>query len=213
MLTQLTTAEAQNRWQPPEKGCVLSFSGGVADCIDTEHPWQQFGDIGPVLGQTIRKSRLCSGEYRLGEETIRATVIGAGCHTTQLSGSTVYCQNVQFPLKNLPVTDGSQNQTDHPTPMHFLEGIASPSYAQISALAQQLISQTQPPYYFCIRQDMAKALGQALAARLPPESAILCLDRIGVHAGSYLDIAAPVSHAFPVVIKTLVLGSERKEFL
>ena len=48
----------------------------------------------------IRVSRLCRGEYVLGAETIRATVIGAGCHSAQLSGSTVYHQNIRFPLKN-----------------------------------------------------------------------------------------------------------------
>ena len=79
---------------------VISFSGGVADCIRQEYPWLQFGDMGPVLGQTIRNSKLCQNDYVLGKETIRATVIGAGCHSTQLSGSTVFYQNVDFPLKN-----------------------------------------------------------------------------------------------------------------
>ena len=190
---------------------VLSFSGGVADCIETDHGDLEFGDMGPVLGRAIRKSRLCAGEYVLGTETIRATVIGAGCHATQLSGSTVFCQNVCLPLKNLPVLDAPSAQTDHPTPIYALEGTASPSYARIAELAQQLIIQTQPPYYFCIRQDMAKALGQALAARLPKDASILCLDRVAVSQGSYLDIAPPVAQAFPVVIKTLVLGNDTKE--
>ena len=77
---------------------VISFSGGVADCIETRQEWLKFGDIGPALGQTIGKSRLCAGEYRLGSETIRATVIGAGCHSAQLSGSTVFYQNYSLPV-------------------------------------------------------------------------------------------------------------------
>jgi len=204
LLDTLTTKETGKCWHPPDKPVVISFSGGVADCIENRQAPLAFGDIGPILGQTIHESSLCRGEYILGEETIRATVIGAGCHTTQLSGSTVFCQNVQFPLKNLPVTDGS---TDHPTPIHFLEGSHAPSYPQITALADRLIAQTRPPYYFCIRQDMAKALGQALAARLPRNASILCLDRIRASEGSYLDIAAPVAQAFPVVVKTLVLSN------
>ena len=87
----------------PPQDAVISFSGGVADCVEDEKPWLAFGDMGPELGQVIRRSRLCTGEYRLGEETIRATVIGAGCHSAQLSGSTVFYQNMEFPLKNLPV--------------------------------------------------------------------------------------------------------------
>ena len=101
LLERLTTKGTSI--EPPEQGVVLSFSGGVADCIDTRHEPFAFGDIGPVLGKAIRESALCVGEYRLGEETIRATVIGAGCHSTQLSGSTVFCQNMEFPIKNLPV--------------------------------------------------------------------------------------------------------------
>lgn len=213
LLGALTTKETGRQWIPPEQPVTLSFSGGVADCIETRHPWLTFGDIGPILGQAIRESALCRGNYILGEETIRATVIGAGCHATQLSGSTVFCQNVHLPLKNLPVTDTLANHTDHPTPVHAMEGIPSPSYSQIASLADRLIAETPPPYYFCIRQDMAKALGQALAARLPGDASILCLDRIAVSQGSYLDIAAPVAHAFPVVIKTLVLSNDKKELL
>ena len=52
---------------------------------------------------------------------------------------------------------------------------------------------------------MAKALGQALAARLSPDARILCIDRIHVGEDSYLDIGEPVGGAFPVVVKTLVL--------
>ena len=58
---------------------------------------------------------------------------------------------------------------------------------------------------------MAKALGQALAVRLPGKTQILCIDRVKVSEGSYLDIAPPVAQAFPVVIKTLVLGNDAKE--
>src|SRR5699024_7488319 len=97
----------------PPGQIILSFSGGVADLID-HSPADDFayGDIGVLLGRAIRKSALCAGQYLLGRETIRATVIGAGCHSTQLSGSTVFARNVAFPLQNLPViclTEQEQN--------------------------------------------------------------------------------------------------------
>ena len=57
-----------------------------------------------------------------------------------------------------------------------------------------------------LEQDMAKALGQALALRLGPNAEILCIDRVKVSEGSYLDVGAPVGPALPVVVKTLVLG-------
>ena len=210
LLGQLTTEESKEPWLPPEGETVISFSGGVADCIRQEFPWLEFGDMGPVLGQAIRKSRLCRGDYVLGSETIRATVIGAGSYSTQLSGSTVYSQNVRFPLKNLPVVEKNSELYEGSVVLS-VPGITSPTYAQVREIAREL-AQTQPPeLYICLEADMAKALGQALAARLPPETRILCIDRIRVGENSYLDIGQPVGGAFPVVVKTLVLERSKHE--
>ena len=208
LLGQLLTEEAGKPWQPPEEPVVVSFSGGVADCIGTDHPDLAFGDLGPELGRAIRKSSLCREAYVLGRETIRATVIGAGCHSAQLSGSTVYHQNVEFPLKNLPVVkeiDRKSAPRDGPVVL-ALEGIRSPSYAQVAQLAQQLAAQYELPLLICLEQDMAKALGQALAVRLPPDARILCIDRIRVEEDSYLDIGQPVGGALPVVVKTVIFS-------
>lgn len=204
LMEKLLTEETGQKWNPPDGEVVLSFSGGVADCIAQDIPWNQFGDLGPILGQTIRESRLCQGEYALGSETIRATVIGAGSYSTQLSGSTVYSQNVRFPLKNLPVTRS-------PTAFHegsvvlSVPGIPSPTYSQVRQIAQELAQNDPPELYICLEADMAKALGQALAMRLSPAARILCIDRVRVGEDSYLDIGEPVGGAFPVVVKTLVL--------
>ena len=73
-------------------------------------------------------------------------------------------------------------------------------------MAEAMIPEINGPLLLCLEQDMAKALGQALAVRLPPDAQILCIDRVKVSEGSYLDIGAPVGNAFPVVVKTLVLG-------
>ena len=54
-------------------------------------------------------------------------------------------------------------------------------------------------------QDMAKALGQAIALRLAGDRPVLCIDRVRIGEESYLDVGAPVGPALPVVIKTLVL--------
>ncbi len=212
LLGQLTTEESKEPWLPPEGEAVISFSGGVADCIRQEFPWLEFGDMGPVLGKAIRKSRLCRGDYVLGSETIRATVIGAGCHSAQLSGSTVFYQNIRFPLKNVPVvrletlSDIRRSLSAQEEPVVLaMEGLMSPSYRETVAMAEEILAQTQGPILLCLEQDMAKALGQALAVRLPREAEILCIDRVRVSEGSYLDIGAPVGHALPVVVKTLVL--------
>ncbi len=219
LLDQLTTREtgdhtlySQVRRAGP---LAVSFSGGVADCIEKAHPWLAFGDMGPLLGQAIRESALCRGEYVLGEETIRATVIGAGCHSAQLSGSTVYHRNVPFPLKNLPVVRLESPepealrramQTQEGPAVLALPGPESATYAQVNALAETILRGFgEHMVLVCLERDMAKALGQALALRLPKERELLCIDRVRLPQGSYLDVAAPVGPALPVVVKTLVL--------
>ena len=223
LLETLSTREAGAAPTPPAGGVVISFSGGVADCIESRRDWRSFGDLGPILGEEIRKSRLCQGDYRLGDHTIRATVIGAGCHSVRLSGSTVFCRNARLPRKNLPVVALtaqeqelaaevlgqlvarrlSQQDTDS---VLALPGYSSPGYDRVVALAEGLsLGFGKRPVFIALEQDMAKALGQAMALRLPKDKSFVCLDSLRLQQGSYLDIGEPVGPALPVIIKTLVL--------
>ena len=210
LLDKLWTREAGRAWQRPPDDIVVSFSGGVADCIEQQHPDFAFGDIGPILGRAIRKSRLCKGEYRLGEETIRATVIGAGSHSTQLSGSTVFYRNISFPLKNLPVVTNisALSQVDGPEVL-ALPGFAEVHYSQVAALADEIADnwRSSHPIIIALQTDMAKALGNALTLRLPKEQAILCIDQVQLDENSYLDVGAPLDYAIPIVVKTLILSN------
>ena len=203
---RLRTADTAAFCPPP--GAVISFSGGVADCIEKEQPWLAFGDLGPELGQAIRKSRLCSGAYRLGDQTIRATVIGAGSYSTQLSGSTVFYQNVRFPLKNLPVVRNFEGLRSPDGPVVLaLQGSNAPTYGVLTALADEILRMfSGGMLILALEQDMAKALGQILALRLGAQAKILCIDRVRLEEGSFLDVGAPVGPALPVVVKTLVLN-------
>lgn len=225
LLDQLTTKETANPWKIPEERPILSFSGGVADCVDQAHPPLQFGDLGVLLGRSIRESRLCEGKYRLGTQTIRATVIGAGCHSTQLSGSTVFYRNVSFPMKNLPVVkftaeeqqgeDFSRRITealrerDSETVALALPGYTAPDYGQVRRLAEVLCQGIggQMPV-ICLEGDMAKALGHSLCLLLPPDRPCLCIDQVAFSRDSYLDVGAPVGPALPVMVKTLVLSRQ-----
>ena len=211
LLGQLATEEAGHgtKIQPASgSDLVISFSGGVADCIEKEYPFLKFGDMGPVLGRAIRNSRLCRGEYRLGDETIRATVIGAGCHSAQLSGSTVFYRNVDFPMKNLPVVTepAALSRLDGPGVLS-LPGVENPDYGQVAAMAEEIASSVpEGPVLVALKADMAKALGHCLALRTQENRPILCIDRVGLRDGDYLDVGNPVGPALPVVVKTLVLG-------
>ena len=220
LLEKLMTKEVLERRFPMGRADVISFSGGVADCIRQEMDWREFGDLGPILGKAIAGSALCRGEYRLGREPIRATVIGAGCHSAQLSGSTVFYRGISLPMKNLPT---AAVEAEQPTAEQIrqalsrqegeavvlaLPGISSPHYEQVAALADAVAAGFEGrPVLVALRQDMAKALGHALALRLPGEKPILCIDSIHLTADSYLDVGAPVGPALPVVVKTLILSN------
>ena len=198
---------------PPSPEAIPSFSGGVADCIGQEHLWDAYGDLGPLLGQAIRESNLCRGNYRLGKETIRATVIGAGCYSTQLSGSTVFLRGAALPAKNLPVAvpdaiDAASIRRalagrDTWGVLH-LPGRSAPDYGYVCTLADAIAEAVgEKPCYVALEADMAKALGHALALRLPEHVPIICLDGLHIPRQSYLDIGNPVGPAVSVVIKTL----------
>lgn len=225
-LKRLITDRTVTMREPPE---VLSFSGGVADVIDQENRDDfAFGDLGVLLGRAIRRSKLWTVPHRLGRETIRATVVGAGSYATELSGSTVFYRAVDFPLQDLPALRLEQRDLETQDMLSravagqwllldgggrgavTLEGWNAPTFAQIQGLAEGLAATLEPrlgpeaPLVVVTEQDMAKALGHALGALLPHRP-LLCLDGLHVPAGSYLDVAAPVGGgaAVPVVVKTL----------
>ena len=216
ILCKLTTKETGKSWEIPQD-VTLSFSGGVADCIEKDVPPLAFGDMGPALGKAIRKSRLCAGTYFLGQETIRATVIGAGCHTATLSGSTVFYQNITFPLKNIPVVEGTADdpeairrvleREDAEQVCLAIHTVTVPDYAKIKAMAQTLARGFgERPVLLCLENDFAKALGQCLGLMLPDERPVLCMDGLELGSGTYLDVGTPVGPALPVIIKSLVFG-------
>ena len=210
----------------PETIDCFSFSGGVADLIYTDAPPPTFsyGDIGVLLGQAIRRSGLLQHRCMVPEQTIRATVVGAGSHSTRLSGSTITFRDASFPYRNLPVlalTEAEQSapaeaivrkrswfhQSGQDTVVLFLPGFVSPTFAQIQQLAEAIVyaAQDLQPLLICVEADMGKALGQAILSH-NPQRELVCLDGIRLTQGAYLDIGRPVAGgtALPVVVKTLI---------
>ncbi len=84
---------------------VITLSGGVGECY-RHQPADPFcfSDIGPLLATALHEHpRLQAMNVQFPAQTVRATVIGAGAHTLSLSGSTIWLEGVQLPLRNLPV--------------------------------------------------------------------------------------------------------------
>ena len=227
LLDKLQTREVGQPWQIPEGVQVISFSGGVADCIERPYTQERFGDMGGALGTAIRESLLCRGEYMLGSETIRATVIGAGSHSARLSGSTVFCRDVPLPLKNLPVAVFSSREQDAPELPRLIQqrtgqadapfvvlampGYSQATYAQVQVLADKILQGTEgKAILVCLEADMAKALGQQLCLKTGGSTPCLCIDRVRLAPESYLDVGSPIGPALPVVIKTLVLETNHQ---
>jgi len=218
LLEKLTTKENAGHWQC-QKPELLSFSGGVADCIMEEKPPFAYGDMGVLLGRAIRESALCRHPYRLGEQTLRATVIGAGCHSTQLSGSTVFYADVTLPKKNLPVAvlpvpvtveavKSAYLGQDAKTVALTIPNCPPMSYSEVRELAKTLVAGSgERELLVCLQRDFAKALGQCIRL-LRPERPCLCIDGVALQNESFLDIGTPIGPALPVVIKTLVLQAE-----
>lgn len=224
---QLVTQGAN--WKPPEGVEALSFSGGVADCIFTP-PVEDFayGDLGVLLGRAIAACpQLKSLPWVQGNETIRATVVGAGTHTTQVSGSTIFYRQVPFPLKNLPVLsiqgagaeeirrrlDWFADEGGLTQVALSLTGWPSATWQQVQQTAQTIAQGAAPLLnqglwpVVVVEQDMAKALGQALAPLV--DGPLLCLDGVSAHQGDYLDIGPPAAQGavLPVIVKTLAFES------
>lgn len=217
---------------------AISFSGGVADAIFGAFAAGddfRFGDLGILLGRSVANSplfRRCTVVHA--EETIRATVIGAGTHTTTVSGSTILTAADALPQRNLPVLrlDDAETariaagdaaylterlrwllrQQDESNAAIAFAGERDPSYDWIRALAEALVHGAEAaidpdrPLIVVLEEDMANALGQVM--RRHTARPVIAIDRIRAGAHDRLDIGKPImgGQIVTAVVKTLVFG-------
>lgn len=218
---------------------AVTYSGGVADCIpaSSEQELFRYGDIGVLLGQAIREDPALSGiEQYTALETIRATVVGAGTHTTEVSGSTIRYDRTRLPIKNIPILkvsaedeaslDTLKASIQNQLPLYMPEGGAEQiaiafqgakrtGFADIQALATAIIEAAKEvissrfPLILVVEQDIGKVLGNALNVLLRHEKEVICIDGIHTASGDYIDIGEPVAggQVLPIVIKTLIFNS------
>lgn len=225
---------------PQELGIkAITYSGGVADCVYGQmgDEWFRFGDIGVILGDAIRRNKdLAKVELLRATETIRATVVGAGTHTTEISGSTITYDRSKLPLKNVPILKVSQDdeksldalvasiRTQIPLykPEGKIEQIAiaftgtgRTGFNDIQDLARAVIEGAQEvinspyPLLLVIERDIAKALGHAIKVHLEGKKEVICIDGIATLGGDYIDVGEPIGagSVLPVVVKTIIFNS------
>jgi len=200
------------------------LSGGVAELVLSGNldPYI-FEDFGWFLAQGLKQildARKVN--YRVAANPVRATVLGAGSYSVQLSGNTVCINTDKLPLKGIPITRPFQSMpasdlesseavsaairvgssimesraSGKPVAI-VLELKGAPDYAALKALADALSAalvstQLATPYVFLVESDTAMALGQLLKGRLP-ERDFVVLDGIDFTSGDYLDIGKPLA--------------------
>ena len=220
----------------------LVFSGGVADCMH-EHegggnslikPDFAYGDIGVLLGRALAASGYLQHNILSGEETVNATVVGAGNYSMEVSGSTISYRGWSFPMKNIPVfsvrleveddIDNLWNNIRESMQRFYdseiggshaalsFAGITCPTFRQIEAIADQMVAALQEEIcnnhmpILILQEDIGKALGQAIRRRIDDSIGMLCIDCVACQEGDYIDVGEPVAQGkvIPVVVKTLI---------
>jgi len=205
----------------------VRFSGGVADYIYGTSA-ADYGDIGASLGEAIRD--LVSTKFHIEPpgETLRATVIGAGVYTLQVSGTTTLIDAGILPKKDvvaLPVTwkkalarkvlrqevasaveRAVQIQPEDGKYALLFDSIPR-IYEDLTKVAQGIIDVVgHPPLLILIcREDVGRSLGNVIRRETGFEGRIISIDEVEMEGGDFVDLGEMIegTGVIPVVVKTL----------
>ncbi|TFG34654.1 ethanolamine utilization protein EutA [Candidatus Thorarchaeota archaeon] len=200
---------------------TITFSGGVAEYYyDTDN--NQYNDLGYILSQSIKKKATALG-LPIGEpdQRIRATVIGAGHFSLQVSGSTTFLSSgLGYPLRNLPVVvpyiqgrksdaaivqkaiDKAIKRFDlregvDPMILAFKDAVR-PSYENLLEFAKGVVAalpetiSNNKPILMCFDTDIGNSVGNIMRRETGITNEILSIDEISLREGDFIDIGAPV---------------------
>ncbi|MBU1095508.1 MAG: ethanolamine ammonia-lyase reactivating factor EutA [Bacteroidetes bacterium] len=216
---------------------TLFISGGVGECYynyeNYENDKYKFGDLGVMFAEALKKNSKLN-EYNIFKpnQTIRATVIGAGTYTLSLSGSTIWLSADQLPIRNLPVIHPYYNWKDEDGYLSdeivkaarrmdidlsaddyaiYLEKDMPVTYKAVTTGAEELTkifntfrSGDNKPAIVLTYNDIGKVLGMELAPRLLHRP-LAVIDEVLTYDGDYIDIGKSYfgGEIVPLTVKSL----------
>ena len=215
---------------------VVTFSGGVSEYL-RDLTVVNFGDLGGSIGRSLKRrwssdsmppSLLDQGAG------IRATVVGAGQYSTQLSGSTIHVSRPgELPLSSIPVVrpetrgvigdeglleqavntaidrDGVRSGNAFPALAIVWEG--PPDYRRLRSLAGGIAAALRGRDFdgsvlIAVDEDIAQTLGRILVEEIGVPFGVICIDGVDLSEFDYLDVGRVLepSGVVPLVVRTLL---------
>ncbi len=205
------------------------FSGGVGELMAAQDSdatpetldLSRYNDAGPLLASAlVSKLKQAPVKYLIPPGSIRATVIGAGMHSLQLSGATIDASENFLPLTNVPLLRINLDVSDSLDSLRqsiadqcsfrdldwqttcaalLIEKLPDTNFERLQELSMDLAAlihscEARPPYIIVLKEDAAAALGMLLrkALRSP---ALIVIDGIDSTDGDYIDIGKPIIHS------------------
>ena len=212
----------------------LTVVGGLSEYFYGRET-SPMGDLGLWISHALRRKllqRIPESAILTPENGIRATVIGAGQFSIQVSGDTIWMDsNLKPPLRNIPVYSVPldwtelQPQSVHKTLSNVM-GRVDPQeicclafsrapyfgYGIVYKLAEALAYSfknlgRKQGLVLVFHENFGRAAGNTFS-HFMPELPVLCVDEIDVGDLDYLDIGEPPpgDEFLPVVVKSLVFS-------
>ena len=199
----------------------ITFSGGVAEFI-YKIEGSSFNDLGLILAQSISVHALAANlPVSEPDQRIRATVIGAGHFSLQVSGSTTFLSSgLDYPIRNLPVIvphtpkrkataelvekaivdalkrfdlrEGEDNMI-----LSFVDAVR-PSYDNLMEFSKGVVAALpntvakNRPIMMCFDTDIGNSVGNIMKRETGIANEILSIDEISLKEGDFVDIGAPI---------------------
>ncbi|MBK5112628.1 MAG: ethanolamine ammonia-lyase reactivating factor EutA [Candidatus Heimdallarchaeota archaeon] len=201
---------------------LFSFSGGVAEYLYGKTN-DYYHDIGKEVAKEIKKQSQ-KAKIKLHEplELIRATVIGAGQYSLQVSGATtLVTDDNEFPIRNIPVVvpylpqdSPTEEEIKHAIDMAYkridLKEGESPvalsfhktiglSYERLKSFAKGIVSavptivKKEMPLILVFNDDIGNSVGNVMKRETELKSNIISIDELGLREGDYIDIGEPMA--------------------